>query len=727
VRLFIKWRDLRFRTKINAIIVPAILPILALAYISFSSQKATSIKNSQSISKLTVTSSSEKINSFISVQTEHFQKWVREQFFGLAIDNDTLEELEEQFSEMINETGFCALSLTDLNGKIVAVSGNINTNTETLKSLRKKTPKETYLLKGLKENSLIFSNTELLTYIKYPFPNTYIYCHPSKDSQGNENGWLMAYLDVSELQNQTVIANKILKDHGFENTQTSIIDSQTGIALTHSDKALSGTEVKGDKDFFDLLRDEKQSYENPPYNLDGIRGHFSFGLMEAPTFPKDFQKAPAASPFRLSVFIPEDEILAEVQKNLIFSICIVLSSVSLLLFVLWLISGTISKGINKAVIGLKNLSLGDLTQRMSVESKDELGDLSDALNKVVDGLEQKAKLSASISEGDLTYLVSLASEKDSLGLALRNMSNSLSEVVSHVSVTAKRIDASAAQINNSSQSLSQGASEQAASVQQISSSMTEIEAQTKKNAENASQANVLATSARDAAGNGNSQMQEMICAMQEINRSSKEIAKIIKTIDDIAFQTNLLALNAAVEAARAGRHGKGFAVVAEEVRNLAARSAKAAKETAELIESSGQKVTNGSTIANQTDEAFGKILGSVTKAADLVSEIAAASHEQALGISQVNKGLYQIDRVTQFNAANAEETASTAEEQALQSSMLQQILKRFQLNNEESDSRRNNNLRQNEASMQSSGKNMADNFNSNPEYQTHHDQHHLNA
>ena len=359
-------------------------------------------------------------------------------------------------------------------------------------------------------------------------------------------------------------------------------------------------------------------------------------------------------------------------------ICIMFAAVILGCFTAVILTRMIIKPVQAVMVGAKQVSVGDLNVQLA-EGRDEMGQMGAVLNLMIKQLQNRSEQAAEIAEGNLDIDVSVASEKDSLGLAFHKMVGNLNHIIRRVLEATTQVSIAASEVSSASQSLSQGSTETAASLEEITASMAELGSRTNTNAENATQANLLAGATAEAATAGLDRMNELTVAMEGIQSDAMETQRVIKAIDDIAFQTNLLALNAAVEAARAGVHGKGFAVVAEEVRNLAARSAKAAQETATLIENSNRQINEGVDISKQTADALNEIADNVKKTTDLIGEIAVASNEQAQGISQVNIGLGQVDTVTQTNTANSEETAAAAEEMASQADMLKHQVSKFNL------------------------------------------------
>ena len=287
-----------------------------------------------------------------------------------------------------------------------------------------------------------------------------------------------------------------------------------------------------------------------------------------------------------------------------------------------------------------------------------------------------------ISARDLSGEIHIASDKDTCGVALLNMQNTLNSVFDNLHTVSSQVAEGAKQIADGSQGLAQGSAQQAAATQKLNLSVFEIAQKTKENAEMAGRAATLAHTIKDSAEKGSRQMDEMMTAVKDINAAGQSISKVIKTIDDIAFQTNILALNAAVEAARAGQHGKGFAVVAEEVRNLAGKSAEAAKETSDLIHNSVEKAALGSRIAEETAASLAEIVSGINESNQIVTEIANSSEEQSIGISQINIGIDQVAQVVQQNTANAEQSAAASQEMSGQSMVLENLIAQFKLKEE---------------------------------------------
>lgn len=349
------------------------------------------------------------------------------------------------------------------------------------------------------------------------------------------------------------------------------------------------------------------------------------------------------------------------------------------------ISIAISRAIRKSTQALsdvaKVIAQGRVDMDIEKRCNDEFGQVIDEYQVVVDNMRYQAQIAEAVAGGDLTIEVEPKSEQDLLGNSLSQLVKKNRHAMLGIRDAAEQVALGSSQVAGASEALAQGTTEQAGAIQEITASIADVAGKTRQNADEANKVAELTVQTVENAQQGNEQMHQMMEAMREINQASENISKIIKVIDDIAFQTNILALNAAVEAARAGEAGKGFAVVAEEVRSLAAKSAAAASETAEMIEDSMHKVEVGSGIADDTARALELVTAAVKESGELIRSIAESSNYQATEIAQIDQAVEQVAQVVQNNSATSEQCAAASVELSNQAKKMQEMLAIYQLGN----------------------------------------------
>ena len=320
--------------------------------------------------------------------------------------------------------------------------------------------------------------------------------------------------------------------------------------------------------------------------------------------------------------------------------------------------------------------------------RDEIGQTMQATFGFLNHVTVTSSHLEALAQGDLTMEIDILSDRDIMGISVKHMIDSFNLMFKDIGLASTNVSSGSKQIAESSQALAQGATEQAATVSDISTSISGIAENTTENANLATKAAELVNSIMQSAKKGTEQMDTMMLAVNEINDASKSISTVIRTIDDIAFQTNLLALNAAVEAARAGQYGKGFAVVAEEVRNLAAKSASAAKDTGQLIANSMDKAMQGAAIAEATSTSLSEIVSGISESGQLILAIAKSSQSQHEDISRIHDAIGQVAKVVQQNSVTADQSANAAGQLSGQSDTLELLVGQFKLKCEESTQRR---------------------------------------
>ncbi len=618
------WKDTRIQVKVLVTMLPALIPMLIVVLVGFQRGKSQTLETSERVSQLILNTGGETLHSYMGLSAAKFAEWTQEDFFGLAIEYDALDNMQARFAEMGAATdAFGALALISAEGKILEAWSRDGSAQSSVGSNLQLDRGQIFDRRGV-----AYAKSEALTTVGLLPRTTVLYSFETRGSEGTANGYFYALMDVAGIDSILDGIRGNLERVGLPSARVVLFENDGTTPLSTATPAEDTAFDSTDSNITTALLETKAAAESrTTIEVDGSSQFMDIAqvvgveqIFSSAVTTGDGPETNAA-PLPIVGLVSESEVLAAVNDLLMLSGLLTLAGVVTLLGLIWYVGGRLAKPLRSTADLLKDIAdgEGDLTSRVEVNSGDEIGELGKWFNSFVNDL-------------------------DRMIAQVRGLTN---ELGSSAAITAQSQD-----------EVSAGTTTQAAAIEEISVTLTQMTTQTAETAAFSGDANNLAQNTKELAAQGTSEMNDMSNAMSQIVESSDEISKVIKVIDGIAFQTNLLALNAAVEAARAGEAGQGFAVVAEEVRNLAGSSAAAARNTAAMIEESSIRAERGMELAQRVQAVLDEIVIVTETACNLISKITEATTDQASGIENINIGVSELNKVTISNV----DTVTTLED-----------------------------------------------------------------